>query len=562
MTGVDTRDAPGPSGRVVVAATGVAKRFGGVTALDGVDFDVRAGEVHALLGENGAGKSTLINILSGVITDYDGEVTVDGTPVRFTGPAAAQAAGIATIHQELDLVPALSVADNLVLGREPRTRLRTVDRRAAARTAREHLDRLGADIDPRRPVGSLRVGEQQLVEIAKALALDARVLVMDEPTAALADGEVRRLFTTVDGLRRRGVGVVYISHRMEEIEVVADRATVLRNGSIAGVVPAGRMDRRRIVALMVGGRAASLFEPAPAGTPGPRPEPADAAGSPAPRSETADAAGRPAPHREPTGTGAGPLLRVTDLAVRPRAPRPGRCEPDGISLTVRAGEIVGLAGLMGAGRTELLETLFGAGPAGRRTGTVLLVGRPYAPRRPRAALRAGVGFVPEDRRRCALVLEHPVGRSIVLAALSRLTSAGIVSRRRERAAVARSVTGLAIKTASAATPVGALSGGNQQKVVFARHLLTEPRLLLLDEPTRGVDIGAKAEIYRLLRRLADDGMGILLASSELPELLGVCDRVVVLRRGRAVADLATDGCTGEDVLAAAMGGPAAGRDDR
>ncbi|MGX1618142.1 sugar ABC transporter ATP-binding protein [Micromonospora chalcea] len=546
---MDTRDTAGPSGRVVVATTGVAKRFGGVTALDGIDFDVRAGEVHALLGENGAGKSTLINILSGVITDYDGEVTVDGTPARFTGPAAAQAAGIATIHQELDLVPALSVADNLVLGREPRTRLRTVDRRAAARTAREHLDRLGADIDPRRPVGSLRVGEQQLVEIAKALALDARVLVMDEPTAALADGEVRRLFTTVDGLRRRGVGVVYISHRMEEIEVVADRATVLRNGSVAGVVPAGRMDRRRIVAMMVGGRAASLFEPA-------------SAGSPAPHPETADPAGASAPRRETARTGAGPLLRVTNLAVRPRAPRPGRCEPDGVSLTVRAGEIVGLAGLMGAGRTELLETLFGAGPAGRRTGTVLLAGRPYAPRRPRAALRAGVGFVPEDRRRSALVLEHPVGRSIVLAALSRLTSAGIVSRRRERAAVARSVTGLAIKTASAATPVGALSGGNQQKVVFARHLLTEPRLLLLDEPTRGVDIGAKAEIYRLLRRLADDGMGILLASSELPELLGVCDRVVVLRRGRAVADLATDGCTGEDILAAAMGGPAAGRDDR
>ncbi|MEV4524538.1 sugar ABC transporter ATP-binding protein [Micromonospora tulbaghiae] len=537
MTGVDNRDAPGPSGRVVVAATGVAKRFGGVTALDGVDFDVRAGEVHALLGENGAGKSTLINVLSGVITDYDGEVTVDGTPVRFTGPAAAQAAGIATIHQELDLVPALSVADNLVLGREPRTRLRTVDRRAAARTAREHLDRLGADIDPRRPVGSLRVGEQQLVEIAKALALDARVLVMDEPTAALADGEVRRLFTTIGGLRRRGVGVVYISHRMEEIEVVADRATVLRNGSVAGVVPAGRMDRRRIVAMMVGGRAASLFEPAPA--------------------DVAGASGPP-----PGSAGGDPVLHVTDLAVRPRAPRPGRCEPDGISLTVRAGEIVGLAGLMGAGRTELLETLFGAGPAGRRTGTVLLAGRPYAPRRPRAALRAGVGFVPEDRRRSALVLEHPVGRSIVLAALSRLTSAGFVSRGRERAAVARSVTDLAIKTASAATPVGALSGGNQQKVVFARHLLTEPRLLLLDEPTRGVDIGAKAEIYRLLRRLAGDGMGILLASSELPELLGVCDRVVVLRRGRAVADLATGGCTAEDILAAAMGGAAAGRDDR
>ncbi|MFF5182072.1 sugar ABC transporter ATP-binding protein [Micromonospora sp. NPDC000316] len=548
MTVVDTGDpagtAAGTHGPVVVAMTGVAKRFGGVTALDGVTFDVRAGEVHALLGENGAGKSTLINILSGVITDYDGEVTVDGSPVRFAGPAAAQAAGIATIHQELDLVPALSVADNLVLGREPRTRLRTVDRRAAVRTARKHLDLLGADIDPRRPVGSLRVGEQQLVEIAKALALDARVLVMDEPTAALADGEVRRLFATIDGLRRRGVGVVYISHRMEEIEVVADRATVLRNGSVAGVVPAGRMGRRRIIAMMVGERATSLFAPAPGDGPAPGDAlaPGDADGS--------------------RGTGREPLLDVTDLVVRPRASRPGRCEPDGISLTVRAGEIVGLAGLMGAGRTELLETLFGAGPRGRRTGTIRLKGSPYAPRHPRAALRAGVGFVPEDRRRAALVLEHPVGRSIMLTALASVTTAGFVSRPRERSAVQRTITELAIKTASAATPVGALSGGNQQKVVFGRQLLAEPRLLLLDEPTRGVDIGAKAEIYRLLRRLADDGMGILLASSELPELLGVCDRVLVLRGGRAVADLATDGCTGEDILAAAMGGATAGRDER
>ncbi|MEV0431304.1 sugar ABC transporter ATP-binding protein [Micromonospora sp. NPDC050495] len=526
--------------RLVVGMTGIAKRFGGVLALDGVDVALRSGEVHALLGENGAGKSTLINILSGVITDYDGAVAVDGRPVRFTGPAAAQAAGIATIHQELDLVPALSVAENLVLGREPRTRLRTVDRRAMLRTAREQLDQLGADLDPRRPVGSLRVGEQQLVEIAKALALDARVLIMDEPTAALADAEVRRLFHTIDGLRGRGVAVVYISHRMEEIEVVADRVTVLRNGRVAGVVRSGQLDRRQIIALMVGRPVGSLFAPeAPAASPD-------------------DAA-----HHPPGSAGghAGqPLLEITDLTVRPKAARPGRSEPAGVNLTVRAGEIVGLAGLMGAGRTELLETLYGAGPPGRRTGTVRLAGRPYAPRHPRAALRAGVGFVPEDRRRSALVLEHPVGRSIVLAALGTVTTAGIVRRRRERSAVRQKIAELAIKTPSAAAPVGALSGGNQQKVIFARHLLAGPRLLLLDEPTRGVDIGAKAEIYRLLRRLADGGMGILLASSELPELIGVCDRVVVLRGGRAVADLPTTDCTGADILAAAMGGPAAGRD--
>ncbi|MFY1593687.1 sugar ABC transporter ATP-binding protein [Micromonospora sp. WMMD737] len=517
------------SDQVTVAMSGITKRFGGVHALRGVDLTLRAGEVHALLGENGAGKSTLINILSGVVTDYDGEISIGGRPARFAGPAAAQAAGIATIHQELDLVPALSVAENLVLGREPRTRLRTLDRRAMTRAARDWLGPLGGQIDPRRPVGSLRVGEQQLVEIAKALSLDARVLVMDEPTAALADAEVRRLMSTIRALRERGVAVVYISHRLEEIEHIADRATVLRNGEVAGTLRPGPADRQRIITLMVGRPAEALFS---AGSAGPA---------------------------RPAGP---PVLEVDDLAVRPRGTRPGRCEPAGVSLTVRAGEIVGLAGLMGAGRTELLETLYGAGPPGRRSGQVLLAGRPYAPRGPRAALRAGVGFVPEDRRRSALVLEHPVGRSIVLAALRRLSTAGVVRAGRERDAVRRQVAALAIKTSSSAAPVGSLSGGNQQKVVFARHLLTRPRLLLLDEPTRGVDVGAKAEIYRLLRRLADDGMGILLASSELPELTGVCDRIVVLRRGRAVAELAADGCTGEDILTAAMGGTAAGGDDR
>ncbi|MEH0974983.1 sugar ABC transporter ATP-binding protein [Micromonospora sp. CPCC 205546] len=517
------------SDQVVVAMSGIVKRFGGVHALRGVDLVLRAGEVHALLGENGAGKSTLINILSGVVTDYDGRISIGGDPVRFAGPAAAQAAGIATIHQELDLVPALSVAENLVLGREPRTRLRTLDRRAMTRAARDWLDPLGARIDPRRPVGSLRVGEQQLVEIAKALSLDARVLIMDEPTAALADAEVRRLMSTIHALRERGVAVVYISHRLEEIERIADRATVLRNGEVAGTLRPDRADRQRIITLMVGRPAEALFS---AGSAGPA---------------------------RPVGP---PVLQVDDLAVRPRGTRPGRCEPAGVSLTVRAGEIVGLAGLMGAGRTELLETLYGAGPPGRRGGQVRLAGRPYAPRNPRSALRAGVGFVPEDRRRSALVLEHPVGRSIVLAALRRLSTAGIVRNGRERDAVRRQVAALAIRTPSAAAPVGSLSGGNQQKVVFARHLLTRPRLLLLDEPTRGVDVGAKAEIYRLLRRLADDGMGILLASSELPELTGVCDRIVVLRRGRAVAELPVAGCTGEDILTAAMGGTAAGRDER
>ncbi len=508
---------PRPSTPALVSMTGIGKHFGGVVACTGIDFDVEAGEVHALLGENGAGKSTLMNVLSGVITDYDGEISVAGQPRRFHSPADAQGAGIATIHQELDLVPGLSIAENMFLGREPRTRLRTVDQRTMRSRAREHLKELGVGLDPRRSVAGLRVGEQQLVEIAKALSLDARILIMDEPTAALADAEVRRLFTTIQALRRRGVGIVYISHRLEEIEQIADRATVLRNGAVAGTVDVRTTGRDRIISLMVGRSVDALFG----------------------KDTTA-------------GTGE-VVLEVAGLAVTRTAVIPGRTDPDGISLSVRAGEIVGLAGLMGAGRTELLETLYGAAPPGRVTGAIRVGGRPYTPVRPRTGLAFGIGFVPEDRRRSGLVLGHSVARNIVLAALGRVTTAGVVRRRAERRAVANQVTRLGIKTSNAAAAVDTLSGGNQQKVVFGRQLLTEPRLLLLDEPTRGVDIGAKAEIYRLLRGLAADGMGILLASSELPELLGVCDRIVVLRRGRVVADLPAGTADEEQLLTAAMG---------
>ncbi|WP_239167374.1 sugar ABC transporter ATP-binding protein [Catellatospora coxensis] len=506
----------------LVRMSGITKRFGGVLACAGVDFTVRAGEVHALLGENGAGKSTLMNILSGVHTDYEGDVAVHGEVVRLRDPADAQRHGIATIHQELDLVPQLTVAENLVLGREPRTRARLLDRRAMQRLAREEFAALGIDLDPNRPVGSLRVGEQQLVEIAKALSLHAQVLVMDEPTAALADAEVSRLFEIIDGLRRRGVGIVYISHRMEEIEVIADRATVLRNGAVAGSLTPAPEHRPQLISLMVGRSVEAMFA---------------------------------RPKTQKPAAEARPLLRVAGLTVRPRTPRPGRAEPDGIDLSVDAGEIVGLAGLMGSGRTELLETLFGAGPAARVTGAVTLDGLPYAPKSPRAALARGVGLVPEDRRGSALTLPHQVDHSMVLSALSRLTTLGFVRRTRERASVLDMMRRLAVKAGAPTAPVGSLSGGNQQKVVLARQLMTVPRLLLLDEPTRGVDVGAKAEIYQILHRLADEGMGILLASSELPELLGVCDRVVVLRRGAVAADLDPADVTGDDVLAAAMTAP-------
>ncbi|OLS98088.1 sugar ABC transporter ATP-binding protein [Pseudonocardia sp. CNS-004] len=501
---------------------GITKRFGGVLACDDAELSVRAGEVRALLGENGAGKSTLMNVLAGVITDHEGGITVAGRPCRFRGPADAQAAGIAMIHQELDLVPGLSVAENIFLGREPRTRLRTVDTRKMAAAARAQLAELGVDLDPSRAVGSLRVGEQQLVEIAKALLSNAlstaaRVLVMDEPTAALADAEVRLLFATITRLRERGVAIIYISHRMEEIEEIADRATVMRNGRVAGTVDPRTATRREVIELMVGRAEDEQFG-----------------------------------HAATTDHGQ-VLLEVRDLAVHAGRPRPGRTDPAGIDLTVGAGEIVGLAGLMGAGRTELLETLYGAAPVGRLTGSVRLEGRPYAPSGPRAALARGVGFVPEDRRGSGLQLDHSVGHNIALTALRSLCTAGVVRARRERRSVREQIEALAIRAASATVAVGTLSGGNQQKVVFARQLLARPRLLLLDEPTRGIDIGAKAELYRLLQRLAGEGIGILFASSELPELLGVCDRIVVLRGGRVVADLPRHRADQATVLAAAMG---------
>lgn len=340
----------------LIRMTRIGKRYGGVQACQEVDFVLGAGEVHALLGENGAGKSTLMKILSGDVTDYDGTIAINGEPVRFNGPTDAQSAGIAMIHQELDLVPGLSVADNIFLGRELRTPLRTVDRRRMERSARELLDRSGVSLDPRRPVGELRVGEQQLVTIAKAIALDARVLIMDEPTSALTTAEVERLFDVIRELRQSGVGIVYISHRMEEIAQIADRATVLRNGRIVTSFDPRELSTAEVVEAMVGRPVQTMFT--------------------TPDAQTGDE-----------------LLRVENLVVRPRRPRPGRRDPDGISLTVRAGEIVGLAGLLGAGRTELLETLYGVAPSGPRLGRILLQGKPIqVHRRARPLPTASVSY--------------------------------------------------------------------------------------------------------------------------------------------------------------------------
>ncbi|MFC4078681.1 sugar ABC transporter ATP-binding protein [Amycolatopsis samaneae] len=496
--------------------TGISKTYGGTLACDDVDLTVRAGEVHALLGENGAGKSTLMRVLSGDVTDHHGTVAIEGRPTRFGSPHDAQRAGIAMIPQELDLVPGLSIAANIFLGRELRTRAGIIDVRRMNRETGDLLARTGITLDPKRHVGELRTGEQQLVAIAKALALDAKVLIMDEPTSALSPAEVTRMFAVITELRAAGAGIVYISHRMEEISRIADRATVLRNGRVAAAFATADLTVAQVTEALVGRPVQALF-------------------------------------RTEHGSTGRELLRLTDFALRPRRTRPGRREPDGVSLSVRAGEIVGLGGLLGSGRTELLETLFGAGTPGRRHGELRVRDRVVRPRRPRQAMRLGMALVPEDRRISGLALSHSIRANTVLSIVDRIAVGGYVPRKRETGAVRRVVDELKIKIGGLGDAANTLSGGNQQKIVLGRALLTEPSLLLLDEPTRGVDVGAKAEIYQLLREAAGRGIGILLASSEPAELVGLCDRVVVLHDGRSVRELDTRDAGEAELLAAAMG---------
>ncbi|MGH3357408.1 MAG: sugar ABC transporter ATP-binding protein [Nocardioidaceae bacterium] len=503
----DARSAATP----LLSMSGIVKSFGGVHALRGADLHVRCGEVHALLGENGAGKSTMMNILSGTVLPDGGTIVIDGEPVTFHSPAASQAAGVAMIHQELDLVPQLTIAQNLFLGREPRTSLRTLDVRRMAAQARTLLAEVGIDLPPTRTLGTLRVAEQQMVAIAKALSLDARILVMDEPTSALPDADVDRLFELIPRLRERGVGIIFISHRMEEIARIGVTGTVMRDGQDVGSFVVAETEPAKVIQLMVGQPIDQLFPD-------------------------------PTPPRDPI------RLRVEKLTVPTGAS--GRTEPQDIDLDVREGEILGVAGLLGAGRTELLEALFGCG-GHRASGSVSMDGRPVRLSSPRAAIRAGIGLVPEDRRASGLVAQESVGANVVLTALTDLATGGIRRRATEAHAIKRAVDSLRIKAASTAVRVGTLSGGNQQKVVFARQLLNEPKVLLLDEPTRGVDIGAKSEIYRLLTKLAADGVTVVVASSELPELLGICHRIAVLRRGRIVSILDAGQATSETVLAAA-----------
>jgi ribose transport system ATP-binding protein len=495
----------------LLAMHGVAKRFGGVQALRGVDFDLNPGEIHALLGENGAGKSTLMNILSGVIEPDAGEMLIEGKEVRFADPRAAQSAGVATIFQELDLVPSLDVTANLFLGREL-TRAGVLDRAAMRREATTRLEAVGTDIDVDQPVGELSVGRRQIVAIAKALTYASRILVMDEPTAALTAAEVERLFAVMREIAQRGVGIVYISHRLEEVPRVADRVTVLRDGQVAGIAPASA-PQSELVRLLVGRPLAELY-----------------------------------PRR--SGEFGSTVLRLRNARFSLSSTRAGWRSLENISLEVRAGEIVGLAGIMGAGRTELLTALYGAAGGGTWSGVVEINGAPAQLASITDSRAEGLGLVTDDRRGSGLMLRDSVGRNLVLSVLRRVSPFFLMSQARESELAREAIRIFDVRPALPEVPVGALSGGNQQKVVLAKEVLGGPRLLLLDEPTRGVDVGAKGEIYTRIRALAEKGLGVLIASSEMPELLGLCDRVVVLRGGRTVAEF-TGGADEHEVLAAA-----------
>ncbi|MET9813251.1 MULTISPECIES: sugar ABC transporter ATP-binding protein [unclassified Streptomyces] len=475
----------------LLSMSGITKSFPGVRALDGVDLDVVAGEVHCLLGQNGAGKSTLIKVLAGAHQPDTGRLRWRGEDVTLRSPISAMRLGIATIYQELDLVEHLSVAENVHLGHEPTTAGFVVRGKAAKESTAALLKRLGhAEIDPGRLVGELSAAQQQIVSMARALSHDVRLIVMDEPSAALDPDEVDNLFRIVGDLTAAQVAVVYISHRLEEIRRIGDRVTVLKDGrAVANGLPAKSTPTREVVALMTGRNVEYVFPDRPV-----------------------------AP---PSGE---PVLKVQGLS------RQGEFET--LDLEVRPGEIVGLAGLVGSGRSEILETVYGARKP--TSGRVLVDGRALKPGSVRAAVRAGLGLAPEERKAQALLMLESVTRNVSVSSMSRFSRGGWIDRGAELGAARAATRELSLRPDNPSAPVRTLSGGNQQKAVLARWLLRGCKVLLLDEPTRGVDVGARAELYAVIRRLADEGLAVLLVSSEVPEVLGLADRVLVLREGRVV----------------------------
>ncbi len=487
---------------------GISKSFPGVQALQDVTFEVSRGEIHALVGENGAGKSTLMKILTGALPRDQGDICLRDQPVEIDTPSHAQSLGISMIHQELSLIPYLTVGQNIYLGREPRGRLPGfVNWTALYAQAQELLDRLNVDVDARAEVAELRIAQQQMVEVAKALSLNADLIAMDEPTSALTERETEVLFDVMRSLRAQGVSLIFISHRLEEVFQIADRVTVLRDGQLIGTASIAELDEDRVVRMMVGRELGEMY----------------------PKAEV---------ERQAL------VLEATDL-------HDGR-ELRGASLKLYRGEILGIAGLVGAGRTALAETLFGIRPA--ISGEVRVEDQPVRISSPGEAIRLGMGFVPEDRKLQGLFMNMAVRENITLSALDQVTRWGFVNSAKADRLAREEVKKLDIRTPSLRQRVRNLSGGNQQKVIIARWLTLRPRVLILDEPTRGIDVGAKAEIHALMNQLAQEGVGVLMISSELPEVLGVSDRILVMHEGRVTGEFRRNQATQDDIMRAATGG--------
>ncbi|MBN2313648.1 MAG: sugar ABC transporter ATP-binding protein [Sedimentisphaerales bacterium] len=498
---------------IVLQARSISKAFGGIKALDGVSLDIHAGKVNAIVGENGAGKSTLMKILSGVYRDYEGQIVLDGKPVTFAHPRQAQDNGIAIIHQELNLIPYLSVAENVFLGREFVGLTGLIDTRAMHRETTKILERLDLYINPRVAVSALRVGQQQVVEIAHALSLHARIVIMDEPTSAISKHEIEVLFGLIRSLTAQGVAIVYITHKLDELFQIADTVTVLRDGRLVGSSAIEDVTHDDIVRMMVGRNMQDFFVKANAAKP-----------------------------RD--------VLGVRDICLA-HSRRRDDYVVDHVSFEVKAGEVLGLFGLMGAGRTELLETIFGLHPK-RSSGKIILDGRKVEIKSPTDAIGLGIGFVTEDRKLEGLVLDMSVAENISLASLEQTERFGFLSGAVGNRLAQNYVERLRIKTPSVKQIVENLSGGNQQKVVIAKWLATNPRVLLLDEPTRGIDINAKNEMYRLISELAQEGLAIVMVSSELPEIIAIADRIIVLSEGRKTAEFPHSQATEEVIMKAAI----------
>jgi rhamnose transport system ATP-binding protein len=491
----------------LLEATSIAKSYAGVRALKNASFELLEGEVHALIGENGAGKTTLIKVITGAIQPDSGSLSVCGLPVQHNDPSTSRSLGIAAIYQQPSLFPHLSVAENIALALEGGKMWRKVNWKARNRRASELMERAGASIQPERLVSTLSMPEQQLVEIAKAIGADAKILIMDEPTASLTDREVDSLFRTIGVFRNQGVGIIYISHRLEEITTIADRITVMRDGETIATRRREEVEKPALISMMVGREIDAVF----------------------PKHESAAAE---------------IALELRHVSNRANGLRD-------ISLTVRCGEILGLAGLVGSGRTQLAETIFGLTPAD--SGEVLLAGVSVKIDSSAQAIQLGIGYVPEDRRHHGVVLEMTIASNISLASLKRVSRLGLIDADQERELAGRYLNQLRIKASSVYTETGALSGGNQQKVALARWLSIQPRVLILDEPTQGVDVGSKSEIHNLMLELAAGGLAIIMISSELPEILSISDRIAVMHQGTIGGVLSREEATQQKILSLALG---------